>query len=169
MPKRPELNNVDRFLFVWLYHWFASVLGAVAIVRPETIIHWHLRCRSIDGARYMCRSWRPPSQGSRTFLSNHTDGITAVDLFVLPTIAFQILECLVVMRYPKSTAVLRAMGIRDRPIAPRPPWQNAYVERHIGSIRCECLDHMNVFGEAHLRRIVGDYAAYYNEARTHRS
>jgi hypothetical protein len=40
-PKRPHLNNTDRFLFVWLYHWFPSVLGVVAIVRPETIIRWH--------------------------------------------------------------------------------------------------------------------------------
>ena len=61
---------------------------------------------------------------------------------------------------------LRAMGIRDRPIAFRSSWQNAYVERLIGSIRRECLDHMIVFGEAHLRRIVGAYAAYYNAART---
>src|SRR5882762_7984431 len=40
-PKRPHLNNTDRFLFVWLYRWFPSVLEAVAIVRPETIIRWH--------------------------------------------------------------------------------------------------------------------------------
>jgi hypothetical protein len=40
-PKRPHLNNADRFLFVWLYHWFPSVLDAIAIVRPETIIRWH--------------------------------------------------------------------------------------------------------------------------------
>jgi transposase InsO family protein len=64
---------------------------------------------------------------------------------------------------------LSAMGIRDRPIAPRSPWQNAYVERLIGTIRRECLDHIIVFGETHLRRIVGVYAAYYNETRTHRS
>jgi len=38
---RPHLNNADRFLFVWLYHWCLSVLGAIAIVRPETIIRWH--------------------------------------------------------------------------------------------------------------------------------
>ena len=61
------------------------------------------------------------------------------------------------------------MGIRDRPIAFRSLWQNAYVERLIDSIRRECLDHMIVFGEAHLRRILDAYAAYYNEARTHRS
>jgi Integrase core domain len=64
---------------------------------------------------------------------------------------------------------LRAMGIRDRPIAFRSPWQNAYAERLIGSIRRECLDHMIAFGEAHLRRIVDAYAAYYNESRTHSS
>src|SRR3979411_3175806 len=40
-PKRPHLNNTDRFLFVWLYGWFPSVLETVAIVRPETIIRWH--------------------------------------------------------------------------------------------------------------------------------
>jgi len=39
--KRPQLNNTDRFLLVWLYRWFPSVLGAIAIVRPETIIRWH--------------------------------------------------------------------------------------------------------------------------------
>ena len=61
------------------------------------------------------------------------------------------------------------MGIRDHPIAPRSPWQNVYVERLIGSIRRECLDHMIVLGEAHLRRILRGYAAYCNVSRTHRS
>ena len=64
---------------------------------------------------------------------------------------------------------LRAMGIRDRPTAPRSPWQNSYVERLIGSIRRECLDHVIVFGEAHLRQILRAYVTYYNEARTHLS
>src|SRR5262245_45533118 len=64
---------------------------------------------------------------------------------------------------------LRAMGIRDKPTAPRSPWQNPYVERLIGTIRRECLDHVIVFGEAHLRRILGRYAAYYNGSRIHRS
>src|SRR5260221_12363617 len=50
--KRPHLNNIDRFLFVWLYRWFPSVLGAIAIVRPETIIRWHRA-----GFRAHCR-WR---------------------------------------------------------------------------------------------------------------
>jgi transposase InsO family protein len=127
----------------------------------------------------MCRRFGPPSQGWRTFLSNHADGIAAVDLFVLPTITFQTLYCLVILRHGRrfwmsfgvtsnptaewisrqiteafpwdhapeylirdrdrsygSVFVRRlcAMGIRDRPIAPRSPWQNAYVERLIGTI-----------------------------------
>ena len=130
-------HNTDRFLFVWLYRWFPSVLGAIAILRPETIIRWHragfqsywrersrkpvgrprisAELRNLIGAmsranhlwgaphihgellklgftvaqstvaRYMYRGW-PPSQGWRTFLTNHVDGIAAIDLFVQPTI-----------------------------------------------------------------------------------
>ncbi len=265
-PKRPLLNNTDRLLFVWLYRWFPSLLAAIAIVRPATVVRWHRagfraywRWRSrnpvgrpkvsaelrkligemsranplwgaphIHGellklgfeiaqstvARYMCRGPWPPSQGWRTFLKNHIDGIATIDLFVLPTITFQILYCLIILRHgrrfwmsfgvtanptgewiahqvteafpwdsvprslirdrdtsyrPVFVQRLHAMGIRDRPIAPRSPWQNAYVERLIGTIRRECLDHMIVFGEAHLRRILGRYAAYYNESRIHRA
>jgi len=62
---------------------------------------------------------------------------------------------------------VRAMGIRDRPISPGSPWQNGHAERLIGTLRRECLDQMLIFGEMHLRRILSDYAAYYNQARTH--
>src|SRR6476660_4888155 len=62
-----------------------------------------------------------------------------------------------------------AMGIRDKPIAPRSPWQNGFAERLIGSIRRECLDQIIVCGEEHLRRTLLSYASYYNRARTHRS
>src|ERR1700752_4459247 len=67
------------------------------------------------------------------------------------------------------TRRLRAMGLRDKPTAPVSPWQNGFAERLIGSIRRECLDHIVVFGEVHLRRILRSYASYYNEVRTHRS
>jgi transposase InsO family protein len=64
---------------------------------------------------------------------------------------------------------LAAMGIRDHPTAPRSPWQNGRAERLIGSIRRECLDHIVIFGEAHLRRILAAYTGYYNGVRTHLS
>ena len=62
---------------------------------------------------------------------------------------------------------IRPMGIRDRPIVARSPWQNGYCERAIGSIRRDCLDHVIVHNEDHLRRILAAYAGYYNETRTH--
>ena len=61
------------------------------------------------------------------------------------------------------------MGIRDHPTAPRSPWQNGHVERFIGSIRRESLDHLIVFDEAQLRRVLKNYASYYNQVRTHLS
>jgi putative transposase len=61
------------------------------------------------------------------------------------------------------------MGIREVIIAPRAPWQNAFVERVIGSIRRECLDHVIVLSEAHLGRLLRAYFVYYNTARPHQS
>jgi transposase InsO family protein len=165
-------------------------------------------------AKYMARRRRPPSQGWRTFLLNHADGIAAIDLFVVATISFRLLYGLLVLGHGRrrilSLAVtahptaewiarqvaeacaresaprylirdrdrvygeaftrrIAAMGIRDRPTAPRSPWQNGYAERLIGSIRRECLDHVVVFGERHLRHVLRSYAEYYNGVRTHLS
>jgi len=65
------------------------------------------------------------------------------------------------------TSRVRAMGIRDRPIFPGSPWQNSYVERLIGTLRRDCLDHVLIFSERHLRGILSLYAGYYNRTRTH--
>jgi transposase InsO family protein len=165
-------------------------------------------------AKYMVRRRRPPSQGWRTFVRNHAVDIAAMDLFVVPSIGFDLLYVFVVVRLDRRDLVwinvtanpsaewiahqiteafpwneaprylirdrdsiygaivtrrLRAMGIRDKPIAPASPWQNGYAERLIGSIRRECVDHLIVLGEAHLRKILRAYAHYYNGIRTHRS
>ena len=64
---------------------------------------------------------------------------------------------------------VRTMGIRDRPISRRSPWQNPYAERLIGTLRRDCLDHVLIFGAQHLRRILTSYSCYYNETRTHLS
>ena len=163
-------------------------------------------------AKYMARRRRPPSQGWKTFLRNHADGIASIDLFVVPTISFRLLYGLLILQHGRRqmlwlgvtahptaewiarqltevcgwdltpqylirdrdgvygeifTRRLRAMGIRARPTAPRSPWQNGHCERLIGSIRRECLDHVVVFGERHLRHVLLSYLEYYNGARTH--
>jgi hypothetical protein len=153
-----------------------------------------------------------PLQTWKTFVRNHMEGIASIDLFVVPTIAFQQLFAFLVLGHERRRllwfavthnptaewlarqiteafpwdsapkylirdndrafgvafkARVRAMGIRDRPISPGSPWQNAYVERLIRTVRRECLDRMLIFGESHLRRVLASYAAYYNQARTH--
>jgi transposase InsO family protein len=62
---------------------------------------------------------------------------------------------------------MRGLGIEEVRIAPHAPWQNPYIERLIGSLRRECLDHAIILGEAHLRRILAAYLRYYHEARPH--
>ena len=62
---------------------------------------------------------------------------------------------------------VKSMGIKEVLIAHRSPWQNPYIERLIGSIRRDCLDHVIVLNEAHLMRILKGYFAYYHESRTH--
>jgi len=267
LPKRVRLTNSDRLLLVWLYGLCPSILSAIRIIRPETLIRWHRqgfraywRWKSrpgvgrpqLDGeirdlirqmsmanplwgaprihgellmlgieiaqstvAKYMVpRSARPPSQNWKTFLRNHAAGIASIDLFVVPTAFFKLLYGLLILGHGRRRLVgfgvishptaewiagqlteafpwdeapryliryhdaayghaftrgLRAMGLRDPPTAARSPWQNGYAERLIGSIRRECLDHSVVFSQAHLRRILLTYAAYYNEVRTHLS
>ena len=266
MPSRARLTLIDRLIFVWLYRLRPSVMNAVTIVKPETVVRWHRegfrlywrwKSRARGGrpripselrrlirdisladalwgaprihgellklgievaqstvAKYMARERRPPSQSWKTFLRNHAAGIAAMDLLVVPTIGFRFLYVLVILGHhrrrilsfgvtPHPTADwiarqitdtfpwteaprhlirdrdavygqvvtrrLKSMGIRDRPTAPRSPWQNGYVERLIGSIRRECLDHIVVSGEAHLRHILKTYVSYHNEVRTHLS
>jgi transposase InsO family protein len=263
---RVQLTNSDRLFLIQLYRWFPSVLRAIMIIQPETLVRWHragfrrywrwksrslggrpqidadlralIRRMSVDNAlwgaprihgellklgfevaqssvaNYMVKRAGPPSQGWLTFLRNHAPNIAAMDLFVVPTIGFDLLYALVIVRLERRDLVwinvtanptaewvarqiteafpwneaprylirdrdrvygdvvkhrLRAMGIRDKPIAAGSPWQNGFAERLIGSIRRECVDHVVALGEAHLHRVLRSYVRYYNESRTHRS
>jgi transposase InsO family protein len=266
VPSNPKLTVADRLLFVWLYRLFPSVLNAITIIQPETVVRWHRsgfrlywrwKSRSRGGrprvpagirrliremslvnrlwgaprihgellklgievaqstvAKYMARSGRGSSQTWKTFLRNHAAGMGAMDFLIVPTVGFRLLFVLVILRHqrrrlmslsvtPNPTAEwiarqltdafpwneapdylirdrdgsyghavtrrLAAMGIRDHPTAARSPWQNGHAERLIGSIRRECLDHILVFGEGHLCRILAAYTSYYNGRRTHLS
>jgi putative transposase len=70
---------------------------------------------------------------------------------------------------PTFRARVKGMGVEEVVIAPRAPWQNPYAERIIGSVRRECLDHVIIFNERHLRRVLSCYFRYYHRSRTHLS
>ena len=67
----------------------------------------------------------------------------------------------------ESSDAMEAAAIRELCSAYRCPWQNGYVERVLGTIRRECLDHVIIFNSGHLRRVLEEYVAYYNGSRTH--
>ncbi len=154
---RVQLTNGDRFFFVQLYRWFPSVLGAITIIRPETLVRWHragfrrywrwksrslggrpqveadlralIRRMSVDNpqwgaprihgellklgfevaqssvAKYMVKRPGPPSQGWRTFLRNHAPDIAAMDLFVAPTLGFDLLYAFIIVRLARRDLV----------------------------------------------------------------
>src|SRR5207245_7817622 len=154
---RVQITNGDRLFLVHLYRWFPSVLKAITIIRPETLVRWHRagfrrywrwKSRSLGGrpriaadlralirqmsaenplwgaprihgellklgfevaqssvAKYMVKRCGPPSQGWRTFLRNHAPDIGARDLFVVPTIGFDLLYALVIVRLVRRDLV----------------------------------------------------------------
>jgi transposase InsO family protein len=69
----------------------------------------------------------------------------------------------------KFREAAKSLGIRELLTTAQSPWQNAYVERLIGSIRRECLDHVIIVNEAGLRRVLKSYFHYYERYRTHLS
>src|SRR3984893_9707999 len=196
---RPQIDTKLRAL-IWRMSMENPLWGAPRIHGELLKLGFEVAQSSV--AKYMVKRRGPPSQGWRTFLHNHAPHIAAMDLFVVPTIGFDLLYAFVIVRlgrrdlvrinvtsYPTAdwiarqiteafpwneaprymirdrdriygavvTRRSRAMGIRDKPIAP------------IGSIRRESVDHMIVLSEAHLRRILKSYDRYYNGVRTHRS
>jgi transposase InsO family protein len=68
---------------------------------------------------------------------------------------------------PDRTQAVRSIVLRALVTSPRSPWQSPYVERLIGSIRRECLDHVIVLSERHLHRLLSSYFAFYHQARPH--
>lgn len=64
---------------------------------------------------------------------------------------------------------IKRFGLKDTPTTPHSPWQNPIAERVMGTLRRECLDHMIILNEKHLRSVLDEYVAYYNESRTHMS
>src|SRR5919199_4153674 len=182
-PKRPRLSSADRLVFICLYRLVPSILDALVILKPETVLRWHraglrafwrYKSRSRGGrpkipaeiraliremsqanplwgaprlhgellklginlaqstvAKYRVRRRGPPSQSWATFLRNHAPQIAAIDLFFMPTLAFRLLYCLVILGHGRRQLV--AFGVTAHPtaewvtrqITEAFPWNNA--------------------------------------------
>src|SRR5262244_2834179 len=119
-------------------------------------------------SKYMIRRRGPPSQSWRTFLRNHAHAIAAIDLCVVPTLTFERLFAFLVVGHGRRQLLWFAVTRHPtaqwlvQQIVEAFPWG-----RLIGTLRRECLDHVLIYGERHLRRILTLYSLYYNETRTH--
>jgi hypothetical protein len=111
-------------------------------------------------AKYMARSRQPPSQGWKTFLCNHADGIASMDLFVVPTISFRLLYGFLILQHCRRE--LLWLGVTARPSA---DWIARQLTEAYGWQQTPRYS----VGERHLRHLLNSYQKYYNEARTHLS
>ena len=145
--KRPRLGKSDRVLFAWLSRLWSGWRSALLIIQPATVVHFNVTSR--PPARWAAQQIVEafPFEDGPRFLLRDRDGIYGEHF----------------------SDHVEHMGIEEVLIAPRSPWQNPYCERVIGSIRPECLDHLIVLSEDHLRRILAEYFEYYHETRAHLS
>ena len=141
----PDLVSLDFFTVPTATFQVLFVLVVVAHARRR-ILHWNVTAHPTAAwtAQQIVEAF--PWDTAPRYLLHDRDG-----LFV---------NALVRRR-------VASLGITDRRTAPRAPWQNPCVERLIGSMRRECLDHVIVLNERHLRRILVAYVRYYHRARTH--
>ena len=190
---KPTVRWSDRLFWVGLRRAWPDWKSALVFVRPATVIAWHRR----GFAWYWTRRSRPrggrPQVGAdvrrltlaiaRVVLAHDRRRILHVNVTPHPTSAWtrqQLREAVPhdanawFLLHDRDTTfdaafsrAVEAFGLTAVRTAPRSPWQNPYVERVIGSIRRECPDHIIVFNERHLRRVLRTYVAYYQRSRTH--
>jgi len=194
---------MDRLIFAGLYRLVPSILNALTIVKPETVVRWHragfklywrwksrrrggrptvsLEIRRIIGemsianplwgaprihgellklginigqtsvAKYMAMQRGPPSQGWKTFLRNHADGIAAMDLFVVPTISFRLLYGLLIMGHGRRQILW--FGVTAHPTA---EWIANQITEACGweqTPRYLIRDRDRTYGEVFIRRL----------------
>jgi hypothetical protein len=178
-PGRPQFSSLDRLLWVLFYRIWPQVIDAMVLVRPATVVAWHRK-----GFRFYWR-WRSRRPGRPRINPEIRDLIRRMSkanpLWGAP-LSGQMIEAFpwdTAPRYllrdrdksygPAFRHRVRAMGITEVVTAPRSPWQNPYAERLIGSIRRECLDHVIILNERHLRCVLSSYFQYHHDTRTHLS
>jgi putative transposase len=153
-PGRPTIATEARALIQAM--WQANPMwGSPRIVGELRKVDIEVTKSTVE--KYRRRSRKPPSPTWKTFLTNHVQDLVALDLLVVPTVRHTVLFVLVILAHHRRRVV--HFNVTEHPT----------VERLIGSIRRDCLDHVIVLHEQHLRRLLISYFSYYHAWRTHRA
>jgi hypothetical protein len=177
--RRPRLRNADRAFWVLMSRWWGRSGASLLIVKPATVIRWHRA-----GFRRYWR-WKSRRRAGRPHVDAEIRALirrmARTNLWGAPRIHGELLKLGVTApRYllrdrdaiygGEFCRRVKTMGIQEVRIAARSPWQSPYVERVIGTLRRELLDHVIVLGEPHLCRLLRRYLdEYYHPCRTHLS
>ena len=153
-PGRPKLSAEIRDLIRQMSR--ANPLWGAPRIHGE-LLKLGIEISQAAFSKYMVRRRKPPSQNWRTFLENHAKDIVSLDFFAVPTATFRVFFVFVMLSNDRRRIVHFNVTTAQSP----------YVERVIGSIRRECLDHVIVLSERQLRRLLRSYFAYYHGSRTH--
>src|SRR5437667_351507 len=154
---RPKLRTTDRLFWVALARVWAGWRQPLVIVTPDTILRWQRRRFREHWTKLSGR----PTRGRPPVNQQIADAFPADSA---PSYLLRDRDSIYGHAFRQR---VKGMGISEVLTAPLSPWQNPFAERLIGSIRRECLNHVLVLGESHLRRILTRYFSYYHRARTH--
>ena len=174
--KHPRASALDRLFWALFAKYVNGWRAMLHALHPGTVVRWHR-----EGFR---RYWRWKSRRRRVgrppidreirnlihVTSNPTAQWTArqiVEAFPFDTAPRYLLRDRDRIYGDTMRRRIKSLGIEEVITARRSPWQNPFIERVIGSIRRDCLDHVIVLNERHLRRILREYCGYYRNCRTH--
>jgi len=184
--QHPRINPGDRIFWSWLSRRWSGWWGALVFVQTRTVLAWQrkrfrdhwtkLSERGRPGRPPVCKEIRAliPKMSAANVVwgsprTAQWTGQQIVEAFPWDTVPKYLLRDRDAIYGSQFQRRVKSMGIEEVLTAPRSPWQNAFVERLIGSIRRDCLDHVTVLNDRHLKRILTRYFHYYHRWRTHLS
>ena len=160
--KRPQIRTKDRLFWIMLCRFWSNWRQALIVVKPETVIQILFVLVILSHRQRQIVHFNVTTNPSARWTAQQI-----VEAFPWDTAPKYLLRDRDSIYGAYFRQRVKNMGIKEVITAARSPWQNPFVERLIGSIRRDCLDHVIVLNESHLSRILSSYFDYYHYDRTH--
>ena len=170
--KRPQVSPADRLFWILFSKYVDGWRTMLHALHPDTVVRWHregFRLYWTWKSRRQCVGRPHVDNEIRKLVWRQLSWPQLVEAFPFDSAPRYLLRDRDAIYGEKVQRRIKSLGIEEVVTAPRSPWQNPFVERIIGSIRRDCLDHIIVLNERHLRRILREYFSYYHTCRTHLS